>query len=87
MQFNMNVSEEQTQNIKTDIYEGTTDKLLLRTEYSTQKDTKSFTKLNSGLLFDFTAGFARIGPSLGARYVLNFDNDFNYVQLYAIWKF
>ncbi|WP_281227072.1 DUF7619 domain-containing protein [Flavobacterium aquiphilum] len=87
MQFNMNVSEEQTQNIKTDIYEGTTDKLLLRTEYSTPKDTKSFTKLNSGLLFDFTAGFARIGPSLGARYVLNFDNDFNYVQLYAIWKF
>lgn len=87
MQFNMNISEEQTQNIKTDIYEGTSDKLLLRTEYSTQKDTKSFTELNSGLLFDFTAGFARIGPSLGARYVLNFDNDFNYIQLYAIWKF
>jgi PKD repeat protein len=86
-QVNMNVSEEQTQNIKTDVYEGTSDKLLLRTEYSTATTTNSFTELKSGLLFDFTAGFARIGPSLGARYVLNFDNNYNYFQLYCIWKF
>ncbi|MBF4473289.1 PKD domain-containing protein [Flavobacterium sp. HJJ] len=86
-QVNMNVSEKQTQNIKTDIYEGTTDKLLLRTVYSTETASDSFTELKSGVLFDFTAGFARIGPSLGARYVLNFDNNFNYCQLYAIWKF
>ncbi|WP_281636527.1 DUF7619 domain-containing protein [Flavobacterium marginilacus] len=86
-QVNMNVSEKQTQNIKTDIYEGTTDKLLLRTVYSTETASDSFTDLKSGVLFDFTAGFARIGPSLGARYVLNFDNNFNYCQLYAIWKF
>nr|WP_315149126.1 PKD domain-containing protein [uncultured Flavobacterium sp.] len=87
LQINMNVSEKQTQNIKTEIYEGPTDKLLLRTEYTTNTVTNSFTQLKSGLLFDFTAGFARIGPSFGARYVLNFDNNFNYIQLYGIWKF
>lgn len=86
-QINMNVSEQQTQNIKTDVYEGTSDKFLIRTEYSTTTSSNSFAELKSGLLFDFTAGFARIGPSLGARYVLNFDNNFNYIQLYGIWKF
>jgi hypothetical protein len=86
-QINMNVSEQQTQNIKTEVYEGTSDKLLLRTDYTTNTTSNSFTELKSGLLFDFTAGFARIGPSLGARYVLNFDNNFNYIQLYCIWKF
>lgn len=86
-QINMNISEKQTQNIQTDIYEGPSDKLLLRTVYSTETATDSFTQLKSGLLFDFTAGFARIGPSFGASYVLNFDNNFNYCQLYAIWKF
>ena len=86
-QVNMNISEEQTQNIKTDVYEGTSDKLLLRTEYSSITTKNTSPELKSGLLFDFTAGFARIGPSLGARYVLNFDNTFNYIQLYGIWKF
>jgi hypothetical protein len=86
-QVNMNISEEETQNIKTDVYEGTSDKFLLRTEYSTVTSKNSSPELKPGLLLDFTAGFARIGPSLGARYVLNFDNDFNYFQLYAIWKF
>ena len=47
----------------------------------------SFTDFKTGLLFDLTAGFARIGPSLGARYVMNFEENFNYIQLYGIWKF
>ncbi|PJJ09802.1 PKD domain-containing protein [Flavobacterium sp. 1] len=87
VQINMNVSEKQTQHIETKVYEGTSDKLLLRTDYSTVTTTNSFPELKSGLLFDFTAGFARIGPTFGARYVLNFDNNFNYYQLYALWKF
>lgn len=87
VQINMNVSEKQTQRIETKVYEGTSDKLLLRTDYSTVTATNSFPELKSGLLFDFTAGFARIGPTFGARYVLNFDNNFNYYQLYALWKF
>lgn len=86
-QININISEKQTQQLKTLVYEGTKEKLLLRTDYSTLTTTNSFPKLKSGLLFDFTAGFARIGPTFGARYVLNFDNNFSYYQLYALWKF
>ena len=54
-------------------------------EINTSK-TNSFTNLRTGLLFEVTAGFARIGPSLGARYIINFENNFNYWQFYAIWK-
>ncbi len=49
--------------------------------------SNSFTNLRTGLLFEVTGGFARIGPSLGARYIMDFDKDFNYWQFYAIWKF
>jgi PKD repeat protein len=44
-------------------------------------------KVYYGGLLDITAGFARIGPSVGARYVMNFEKNLNYWQLYAIWKF
>jgi hypothetical protein len=87
IQANMNVTEEQTQILKTDVYEGITEKFIIRTDYTTNTVKNSFTNLKTGLLFDFTAGFARIGPSLGARYVLNFDGDYNYFQFYGIWKF
>lgn len=50
-------------------------------------NTNAFSNLRTGLLFEATVGFARIGPSLGARYVMNFENEFNYWQFYAIWKF
>ena len=40
VQINMNVSEKQTQNIKTEIYEGTSDKLLLRTDYYNKYNIK-----------------------------------------------
>lgn len=49
--------------------------------------SSSFTNLRKGLLFEVTGGFARIGPSLGARYVMNIESNYNYWQLYAIWKF
>ena len=60
---------------------------LINSETSTSQSKSSFTNLRSGLLFEATAGFARIGPSVGARYVLNFKNSYNYMQFYAIWKF
>ena len=49
--------------------------------------TKAFEKMQSSLFTDVTFGFARIGPSLGVRYYLNFEKDYNYWQFYAIWKF
>lgn len=47
----------------------------------------NFSNFRTGLLIEATAGFARIGPSLGARYVFNFKENYNYLQCYAIWKF
>jgi PKD repeat protein len=46
-----------------------------------------FTNIKTGVLLDLTLGFARIGPSLGARYVMNFKENFNYFQFYGIWRF
>lgn len=87
LQANFNVSEKQEQNLKTATYEGITDKLLLTTTNETKTTKESFTSFKTGLLFDLTIGAARIGPSFGARYVLNFEDSFNYFQLYGIWKF
>ncbi len=87
IQANMNVTQEEIQNLKTDVYEGTSEKFIMNTYYTTNTIKNSFTNVKAGLLFDFTAGFARIGPSLGVRYVLNFDGDYNYFQFYGIWKF
>ncbi|WP_304197822.1 PKD domain-containing protein [Flavobacterium alvei] len=87
LQANFNVSEKLEQNRKTETYEGPTDKLLLSTTNESKTTKESFTSFKTGLLFDLTIGAARIGPSFGARYVLNFEDNFNYFQLYGIWKF
>ncbi len=47
----------------------------------------SFTNLRGAMLFDVTAGFARIGPSIGTRYVLSTNKNYNHWHIYAIWKF
>ena len=87
VQANFDVSSEQTTSKKIESFEGGNDQFLMdmRTESSSVKN--SFVNLKTGLLFDLTLGFARIGPSLGARYVINFEQNFNYFQFYGIWKF
>jgi hypothetical protein len=87
LQTNVDISAQQEQNNKVETFEGTSDKLLLSTTNTSTKNSTSFTNIKYGLLLDLTAGFARIGPSFGARYVLNFEDKFNYFQLYGIWKF
>jgi hypothetical protein len=87
LQANINVSEEQTQTIKLETFEGGTDQYLLDTKTESTTVKNSFADFKTGLLFDLTAGFARIGPSLGARYVINFEQNFNYFQFYGIWRF
>ena len=67
--------------------ENTKENFLMNTTTTSNTVKNSFTDFKTGLLFDLTAGFARIGPSLGARYVINFEQNFNYFQLYGIWKF
>lgn len=87
IQANINVSSEQNQEIKTETFEGDKENFLINTSTSKNRITNSFSDFKTGLLFDLTAGFARIGPSIGARYVMNFEHNFNYIQLYGIWKF
>ena len=87
LQANINISEQQEQSQKVETYEGLTDKFLINTTKASNSVSNSFTNLKTGLLFDLTIGAARIGPSLGARYVVNFKENFNYFQFYGIWKF
>ena len=87
IQANINVLSQQNQDIKTETFEGDKENILIGTKTANNTIKNSFTDFKTGLLFDLTAGFARIGPSLGARYVMNFEQNFNYIQLYGIWKF
>lgn len=47
----------------------------------------SFTNFQSGVFIGANVGGARIGPSVGARYVLNFNDPTSQIQVYGIWKF
>lgn len=88
LQNTISIHEEQKQGILVEQFEGDTVKdPIINSKADILNTTNSFSHLRTGLLFEATAGFARIGPSLGARYIMNFKKDFNYWQLYAIWKF
>ena len=88
VQNTISVSEKSTQNILIEQFDGdTSEGDPFNTFTETSSTNESFTNLRTGLLLEATAGFARIGPSVGARYILNFEDDFNYWQFYAIWKF
>ncbi|MFV8332108.1 PKD domain-containing protein [Flavobacterium sp. GSP14] len=87
VQANINASAKQNTNQKIENYEGITDKFLISTRSESSASSQSFTSIKSGLILDLTLGAARIGPSLGARYVINFKENFSYFQLYGIWKF
>lgn len=88
IQANINASEKQEEHTKTEYFESEKpDSIIIKTEEKTVSNSESFTNFKTGLLFDLTIGVARIGPSFGARYVINFEDNFNYFQLYGIWKF
>lgn len=87
LQGNLNLSQKEKIAQKIEYFEGSTDNYLMDTKSTSTENSKSLNDFKTGLLFDFTAGFARIGPSLGARYIMNFEKNFNYWQLYGIWKF
>jgi len=46
----------------------------------------SFTDIRYGIFGDITIGAARIGPSIGARYIYNFNKPNAQLHFYAIWK-
>lgn len=84
----VSVNEKQKQSVLIEQFEGQDADLFLFDSRTTNEEvTESFTNFRKGFLVEATAGFARIGPSIGARYVFNLEDDYNYLQLYAIWKF
>lgn len=88
LQANINASEKTTQTTTIDVYEGQDARTpLLNSTTQSTTSSDSFVSFKTGLLFDMTIGVARIGPSFGARYVINFEDNFNYFQLYGIWRF
>ena len=88
IQGNLNVTSSQTTASKIETYEGITPTNLIKTvNDNSGTSTSNFKNFKRGFILDATLGFSRIGPSLGARYVLNSDRGFNYWQFYGIWKF
>lgn len=51
---------------------------------TTTKD--SFSAIKMGVFADITLGASRIGPSLGFRYIYNFEEPHPQYHFYAIWK-
>ncbi|GAA3779039.1 hypothetical protein GCM10022271_09130 [Corallibacter vietnamensis] len=88
LQGMLTISEKTSQSQLVENFEGTDpDAPIFESLETSSENSESFTNFKTGLLLDVTAGFARIGPSVGARYVINFKENYNYWQLYAIWKF
>ena len=83
----INLSEKQTNHLKTETFESIKPDNLINTTLRENKQNNGISTFKSGTFIEATGGFARIGPSIGARYVINFKKDFNYLQLYAVWKF
>ncbi|PKV49360.1 PKD domain-containing protein [Aquimarina sp. MAR_2010_214] len=53
----------------------------------TQEIKDDFTNIQTGVFVGMNFGTVRIGPSLGIRYVHNFDSPNSQIQFYGIWKF
>ncbi|SHG92423.1 PKD domain-containing protein [Winogradskyella jejuensis] len=82
------LSEKRDESLLIERFEGTNPLApIIETLNTSSEFTDSFTNLRTGFLVEVTGGFARIGPSFGARYVFSFKDNFNYLQLYGIWKF
>ncbi|MDH7445460.1 PKD domain-containing protein [Aquimarina sp. 2201CG14-23] len=58
-----------------------------RNTFSNQEIDDSFTNLQTGVFVGMNIGAVRIGPSIGVRYVYNFDAPNSQIQFYGIWKF
>lgn len=57
------------------------------TSVETETISDPFSDIKYGLFGGFTIGASRIGPSLGARYIYNFNSPNSQLHFYAIWKF
>ena len=62
--------------------------LKLASNNSIENKIDAFKEIQTNFFADVTFGLARVGPSVGARYLLNTKSaDLSHIQFYAIWKF
>lgn len=87
LQGNFNLTEKNNATIIVEDYENETDQVLISSLSTENSASNSFSNFKAGIVLDGTLGFARLGPSIGARYVLNTKANYNYWQLYAIFRF
>ena len=85
--FGINLSEKRVNYLKTERFENIEPINLITTSFEEERQKNSISTFKTGAFIEATGGFSRIGPSIGVRYVINFKKDFNYLQLYALWKF
>ncbi len=55
--------------------------------YQETECNSSFTNFQTGVFVGLNVGGVRIGPSIGVRYVQNFNAPTSQIQVYGIWKF
>jgi len=55
-------------------------------EIKVTNSNSPFSAINYGVFGDITIGASRIGPSLGMRYIYNFNEPHSQLHFYAIWK-
>lgn len=87
VQAQFNLYEKTTTWSKTNLYEGPNTNFLLKSETNNTEENSKISNLKHAFLIDVTVGAVRIGPSLGFRYHFSEKSEFNYSQVYAIWKF
>jgi PKD domain len=87
IQVNLNVSEKSAEITTIQLFEDKTRAFLLNKKETLVDKSDNFSSLKTGLIFDGTFGAVRVGPSFGTRFVVNFKNNFNYLQFYGIWRF
>jgi len=88
-QISFDVSNKADSSMKSDYYtyfNGIIGKEILFTETEKTTSDTSFNDIKYGVFGDITVGASRIGPSVGARYIYNFNEPHSQLHFYAIWK-
>ena len=91
VQMNVNLSEKNQQDAlheRARYFKGSQlDPQSIERNRTTESTSTTFKHINAALFADVVVGSARIGPSVGCRYVYNLKEPHVQWQFYALWKF
>ncbi|WP_111709028.1 PKD domain-containing protein [Lutibacter citreus] len=90
-QISLDISNETESEIKTEYYtlisNNEQGKLIeAASSTTTTSENNPLSDIKYGLFGDITIGASRIGPSIGARYIYNFNEPNSQLHFYVIWK-